>query len=403
MSQAIFNVNVEALLPLAERLPQHFDLHYQIGLGLYNSAKYDEALPYFEKAESLNSEAEIDPIKYAYCLELKPDYQKSIRLFEQANQAATQPDPWVLEHLGWCYLQIQDYSQAALYFNEVISLKPNNPWAYGKIGYCLEMEGNYQEAIEYFNTTLKKNSGEAAWINGNIGYCYQKLLNYKTALSYHLIAEGLDPYDAWNLKNIGYCYQQQKEYQLAYNYHLKAKEYLPNDIWNIKNLGYCQQQLGNYQKALDYHLQVYDLDANDTWNLGHIGYCYQQLDNYDEALVYHLRCQELDPKDDWNWGQVGYCHYVLGDLNKAQMVLEKCDDKYSYNTLGSIMLMKGLSIKATEYFKKSLFMFESKDAFFKSFNHHEYYLKKQGITDWKIETLKSELDSYAQLKPTNFN
>lgn len=403
MSQAIFNTDLEALLSLEKRLPRHFDLNYQIAIGLYNVSRYNEALPYFEKAEEINPSAEIDPIKYAYCLELKPNYQKSIQLFEQANREAQQPDPWVLEHLGWCYLQLQDYDPAIEYFNQVVQLKPNSPWAYGKLGYCVEMQGKYKEAIEYFETALQKNSAEAAWINGNIGYCYQKILDYETALKYHLVAENLDPYDAWNLKNIGYCYQQTKEYQRAFNYHHKAAEYLPDDIWNIKNLGYCQQQLGDYQKALAYHLQVYDLDAKDTWNLGHIGYCYQQLDNYEEALQYHTRCNELDPKDEWNLGQIGYCHYVLGDMRKAQNTLEQCTDKYSYNTLGSIMMIRGLSLKAMEYFKKSLFMFDTKEDFFKSFNHHDYYLKKYGVSDWKIDELKSELEDYAQLKPTNFN
>ncbi len=383
----------------AKIFPNHIPILEQIAEGWYAEGNYPKALKFFEQILEINSKK---PLNFGHVgnsyEEGAKDYKRAASFYERALRVLGTHDTWLMQRLGWCYIQSQQYENAIDVFENHCQQVPSDGWSWGKLGYAHQMMKEYQKALQNHLQADKVGTSEHAWNLGNIGYCYQMVGDYNTALNYHLRSEQIDRNDIWNLKNVGYCYQKAaNNYSEALAYHQRVYDEDPTDVWNIKNVGYCQQQLGNYEKAIKFFYLVEKILPDDTWNLGNIGYTLQRMSRHKDALQCHQKVYDIDAHDSWNRYQLGYCYFTQYNLEEADFYLQGDDDKYALLHLGSVHLVKGQHYLALEKYKASLEMFGSYYSFIATFNLDRVQLQGDyGVSAQTCDSIAEELETYSQ-------
>ena len=208
------------LLPhLAAPQSKKSNLLFQKGSELFDSAKYDEALPYFIKSDSLDKKklkpsapnyhrAELQVAnclaKIAFQYDRKNDYPEAIRLqtmaveiFKKVLGAQNRDYAKSLHHLAWFYDDIGNYHEAIRLQTIAVQIQKNylgeynqdhasslNNLAiyYGRIGNYAEAIGAVTQAKEIFKKTAGENSPSYASALSNLAGYYREIGNYAEAI-----------------------------------------------------------------------------------------------------------------------------------------------------------------------------------------------------------------------------
>ena len=88
---------------------------------------YDLAIQSYKMYAKFNSE---DPIVYRLmgdCHKNLNNFQDAIINYKKADKLYSYDDINILYHLGFCYLKINDYTNAAKYFKSIIRINPDHP------------------------------------------------------------------------------------------------------------------------------------------------------------------------------------------------------------------------------------------------------------------------------------
>ena len=121
---------LQSLITLKEALEYSLDdpiLHYQIGVVYQEMFIYDLAIQSYKMYAKSNSE---DPIVYRLmgdCHKNLNNFQDAIINYKKAYKLYSYDDINILYHLGFCYLKINDYTNAAKYFKSIIRINPDHP------------------------------------------------------------------------------------------------------------------------------------------------------------------------------------------------------------------------------------------------------------------------------------
>ncbi len=118
-------------LPLAERCyrkvvelePYNWAVHYDIGLFLFQTARYKEAI-------------------------------KEFHLYFRHDIIM----PEVYAYLGYAYLMSKDLTRAEEYYRKVVDLTPHNPDGYVGLGVIAQAKSQYQQAYEHYEHALEQDS-----------------------------------------------------------------------------------------------------------------------------------------------------------------------------------------------------------------------------------------------------
>ena len=166
--------------------------------------------------------------------------EKALDLYKEAFLLSDDQNLFILQGLGWSYLQAGNLEEAIRLFKEVLGmLKP------------LFDKEPIQWITHYVNTL------------SSLGICYYKLENYEEAISFHNeVLTILKPYfesnpDRWiinyvnSLSGLALTYLRLNNFQLAKKYFIEAKELLENysythNLPNLSNLyNFVKEQLKN--------------------------------------------------------------------------------------------------------------------------------------------------------------
>ena len=136
---------------------------------LYNEQKYEEALPVFEEAISLN------PDNWAYYFNLGLTYKKLDKLGEarQAFEKAVTLNPQSFssnKELGELLAKEGDFERAADYYRRAVEINPADPDGHYNLGVCLVNLGKGEEALAQFQKAveLKPDYAEAYFQLGSL-------------------------------------------------------------------------------------------------------------------------------------------------------------------------------------------------------------------------------------------
>ncbi len=282
-----YATNALALAKKAGYLQGEMNAHNVLGLVLYYSSNYDEALKHHEAAHEL-----------------------ALRLNDKAKLAVA------LNNIGLIYDDKSDYSKALKYYMQSLSLVENSDvgkWQLGgtlnNIALIYQGQGKYKEALEFHNRSwaVKKEVGNKKGVGSslhNIGLVYKLQGDYEKSLEYYFMALTVrkenndDNGTALTLNNIGSVYESQSQFEKAFDYFeqsleirkkLKDKYGLAISLFSMGS-NYCSRK--QYEKGFEYYQQALqiskEIGSNDLLKRGYesIAYAYQAQKKFEKAYEY---------------------------------------------------------------------------------------------------------------------
>lgn len=359
-------------------------LYSVIGMGYYESGKYDKAIKYFQKSldvcESVGAEAESARMygNIGACYHSKSEYENSLfynnksliinqKLYGENSFQTLEP----LVNIGNVYLSKADYGNALTYYEKALSLQKDN-----------SIEENNITAIIYNNIGL---------VHSNRTEYDKALENLEKATNIRKKLFGEEHSEtAASYTNIGEVVLQKGDYDSALNYFSKALEIRKKILGNhpetavaYQNLALVYNEKNEYSKALENYEQARSMlvalvgenHDNVAMLYSNISKTYQEMDDFENALVYGDKALsirktlfgEIHPDVATSYMNKGVLYIQFGDYENAIFYLDKALSVYTqifgnkhnlvatcYNNLGIVYQDKGQLDTAFSYFQKAL-------------------------------------------------
>ncbi|CAG9325449.1 unnamed protein product [Blepharisma stoltei] len=186
----ILNESYTQLARIEEMLkqdPENPELNEEMGLYLYNKAKYEDSAPYFEKAIEFDGKLSMKSLMAVGDLETqKNQYEEAIEYYTKALSM----DPSVAEiheRLGELYSKVKNQSESLNHLEEAVELDPKNCEYGTNLGLMYLNMHQYEESIKCFLKVLEINP-EFPKAHNNLGNAYRKIGKPKEAIHHYLQA-----------------------------------------------------------------------------------------------------------------------------------------------------------------------------------------------------------------------
>jgi tetratricopeptide (TPR) repeat protein len=145
-------------LKKAESLyPEDHITQYDIGLVYYYRERYDQAIPYFERAIQLKPDfaPAINGLGNAYSAQ--GNWDKAIEAYQKIIEDVFYGTPhFALSNMALAYFQKGDYVRAEKHFLEALKLSPDFVNALGGLATTYLAQGRYEEAVQKLERAVRK-------------------------------------------------------------------------------------------------------------------------------------------------------------------------------------------------------------------------------------------------------
>ncbi len=153
----------------------------------------------------------------------KGEYEKAAEYFHKTIDEGEGASLEVLFYLGSAYVNLEDYSEAIIYFRKAEKLDPEDNDIIMEIAACLVKLEEYEDAISY----LEKIIMEIPDVSENyylLGTSYEKSGNMEKGIESYKKAIELDPRDAVYYHALGFAYETDGKHNDAIACFKKAME-----------------------------------------------------------------------------------------------------------------------------------------------------------------------------------
>lgn len=141
-------------------ITQYWLIYHKKGEQYVEAAKFEEAVPEFERAIVIDSSKPDAYINLGYSLHMSGNEDRAIEVFEEAL-AKGSDNPTLKENLVSVYqakagalASSGDYASALLYFEKIQKIAPETPDINYNIGLMYYQDKQYREALRYFRDQL---------------------------------------------------------------------------------------------------------------------------------------------------------------------------------------------------------------------------------------------------------
>ncbi|MDB6026720.1 MAG: hypothetical protein JWM68_2943 [Verrucomicrobiales bacterium] len=185
--------------------------HIQLGAALGFCRRYEEAIPYFERAAKLDPESDLAHLDWGIVLiamgkneEAATHLQQSIRL---------NPDvPSAHDNLGIALTHLKRYTEAESEYRRALKLAPGNPAVLSRLAFSLMEQKKFDEAEPIFLQALRLNSSlQEAHIY--LGFIYVTEKRFDEAIEHCIAAVRINPNDVQAQNNLQTVISRKREAQ----------------------------------------------------------------------------------------------------------------------------------------------------------------------------------------------
>lgn len=200
---------------------------------------------------------------------------------------------------GTSKLQEQNYSEALVYLNRAVKLRPDMAEAFHNLGFAYEKNGDIQNAIRAYEQAIRIKPDYATALN-NLGYLLATSeQDSKKGVVLCQRAVGLQPNSANFRDSLGWALYKSGKNEDAIKQFKIALKIDPNFAKSYFNLGLVEYTLSNYQSAVTSFKNVIRLNASNIKAYVSLGDCYERLGDDIKALNYYKnglsRVSDTDP------------------------------------------------------------------------------------------------------------
>ena len=316
----------------------------------YDASNYEKAIEVLQKYIAFEDKKEglIDGLRLiAESYEELEDYTNAVHFYDEVIKLDPTTD-FYFAHKGNCLRQDQKYSKAEEAFRKAVDLNPKNIWAYMSFGDVLKEQEKYTEAIEIYNEGIEKNPSQPKnttslfWLHQHKGHSYFDLNRWEEAIESYLKALEYDRNDnstGYTHYNLGRSYYNNGNYNNSYNSFELAheKDSDSKDSYSYYLKGECKRMLDeNEQAIVEYDLCIKQNNEEHTLHCNKMkGVCYLELKDFSNAID----SLKKGIKDKWSYQNLGKAYFGLEEYESAlkefdKVVEEDAGYKWGYQERG---------------------------------------------------------------------
>ncbi len=258
--------------------------------------KYNEALKWLDKAESLDSsDITIRMIRCDIYIQ-KAEYQKAVDVVNSAFDSTEEQHKWILYlEMADIYEHWRKHDKVYEYLRKAIEANPKNEEALDRIWYSVELTHKYEESIEFHQKLIDQHPySYLAW--QNLGYAYYGLDMYEKAIDCHEFTIAInETYDV-AYRDIGESYFALKQYRRAIEFYQKAIHYSrpTEDLYYC--IGECYERLKEYHFARLYYHRAVTLVPEFHYAIYRIGVVYTKEKVWKNAVHFFRKAVKQCPE-----------------------------------------------------------------------------------------------------------
>lgn len=266
------------------------EIEYRRGLILTDLYRTEEALEALKSALKDHEDDMPRVLSYASALMQAQRYEEAVVFLKKAETLAPE-DEGILYRLGWCYKMKKQYAQAMDYMKKVLRINADHPGVRQSITEIYERmarkeENNlyYEKALPYMQEQVRRYPEEYYFIE--MGLLYLDMDRYEEALSFFQQAYEKNPESVYAYNNAGNCYMSMDMPKKAEPYLQKAVQLMKKESVPLPymNLAKCYRMMEENTQALFYYEKARELfpDRSEIYLL--LGEFYRENRRYEEAL-----------------------------------------------------------------------------------------------------------------------
>lgn len=226
--------------------------------------------------------------------------------------------------------RIKNYEKAIDYYDNVISLQPNNSKALNSKASALENLGQLKEATILLNAAISSDPKNAdAWYN--LGVIHFKEARYTDALKAYEKAAELNPVNPKAFINKGVTQRILGRYNEALESYDKAIKLNPENPIPYHNKGLLHAFMGKYQQSLNLFNVALNKNPRYTAALVNRGASFVNLGNLKKALRDFRKARQIEPQDVITLYNEGGVLVRLHRYAEAENVLKQARNKMNRN------------------------------------------------------------------------
>lgn len=203
------------------QLKPDYSLAYkQMGYISYDKEKYEEAMDYFSKYET-NAKSAITDYLYWF---RKGFMHNALKNYNEAKTALNKSLEFKTDYvntyleLGFASTRLKQTDEAIGYFQKAKSIEPKNHVAYNGIAEVYrDIKKDYAQALDWYQQTLTIKPDERKACYG-IGYCYNSTGKYAEAIPFLKMAIEKEPSYTAAFVELGYSHFKVEKYTEALGY-----------------------------------------------------------------------------------------------------------------------------------------------------------------------------------------
>ncbi len=309
--------------------PNNSNLAANMGAIMQKQGKFDEALQYYMKSESLDPSNINTRINIGTLYQQKEDYRTAIKMYESV--LIVEPNNINANlYRAQCYEKIGDNKVAQEGFKKVLALDPNNEFIISQMidnvkktlspsefveyvtlnfpnsnpsgiiyDYAIELhkDNKLDNSIYLYNEAIKANGGKTSEMYVNLALAQAQKSDYNSAIATLQSAQtkfSNDTNISDTLKNIqnmktdaqiaqAAAFYNEKDYKSAISTYLNIN---PPTVNTMLGVASSYQELGETQNAIEYYKKALDLKPLDSDIAYYIGALYSELEDYNNAKIY---------------------------------------------------------------------------------------------------------------------
>lgn len=296
--------------------PNHIQAYFGLAYTYEEEGRYEEALSYLEKVESLDlhrARKELEKLRFKY----------AVSLFSKASDFYTEGDK----------------NNAELKLKEAIALKPNFSFAYKTLGDINFSKNLFAEAIANYKRAMELGLSNVNIYNlhNDIGISYAKLENYSEALKYLRKAYKLEPNNVNILYNLATTLRDNKNFAQALKKYKKlvglnfSYPNVHNDMGDIyKSLGKQEDAEKEYKNEAEIVKAELSRIPGNIYSLSRLALAYNGLGQHAEAKK--IIDSVIEKRPDYGeafytrakiYENLGETKKAISDLKKARNIFPK--------------------------------------------------------------------------------
>ena len=247
--------------------------HSNLGLGLYEAGRKEEAMAQYDKAVRLDPADPNARFNRGIALAGLDRTAEAVEEYRRALEAGPAWSARVRNNLGNAYLKLGKADEARAQYEEAARLDPGYADAWFGLGGAFDALGRPRDAVERYREALKLKP-DYVEARANLAVLYGKLGESGLAIAEGEAAAAASPQDATALYNLGAAYQAAGKTAPAIESYRRALALKPDYPECRNNLGAVYASLGRWDEAIREYRAVLDAEPDRVEVRANLGVAY---------------------------------------------------------------------------------------------------------------------------------